>query len=447
VKRHLKALLWLVVISVGGLFIANAANLISLSQMINALHTAHAPEITEVKEPAKATSIEPAAIFDQYLKLAQQGDPGAQYNLAMLYYSGKEVPQDYIMAADWYIKSAKNGNGKAFYQLGQMSYMGQGVPQSHKRAAYRYRQAAALGNFAAKSRLQMMYAQGLSVPQKNEMAMLSQPDLPIQDDAGGTKVSSNLEVAIKNNDGKIKPVDKSPLVTSSMPLPNTLSRGNDGKSLGDEMECMLEPHLVSNIGSPVEGVLSRVYVDRGDYVSKGQILAQLHADVEKATVEWRKAQEAFGLRQVKRNEELFKKELISTNEKDEMETQTRIAGLELKEKQQILNQRTIRSPLNGVVVERSLVPGEHVAQEKILKIAQINPLNVEMVMPVEMFGKIKLGMVANVRLSPLLNGTYHAKVIVIDKVIDAGSGTFGVRLELRNPGNKIPSGIKCRLSF
>ena len=120
-----------------------------------------------------------------------------------------------------------------------------------------------------------------------------------------------------------------------------------------------------------------------------------------------------------------------------------IAGLEVKQQQEILNQRTILSPLNGVVVERFLAPGDHVSQEKIFRIAQINPLNVEVVVPLEQFGAIKVGSVAEIRLDPLVKGTFKAKVTIVDRVVDAASGTFGVRLELPNPGNKIPAGLRC----
>jgi multidrug efflux pump subunit AcrA (membrane-fusion protein) len=36
---------------------------------------------------------------------------------------------------------------------------------------------------------------------------------------------------------------------------------------------------------------------------------------------------------------------------------------------------------------------------------------------------------------------------VVDRVVDAASGTFRVRLELANPGNRIPAGIKCAVRF
>jgi RND family efflux transporter MFP subunit len=235
-------------------------------------------------------------------------------------------------------------------------------------------------------------------------------------------------------------------VPYTTPRAPTVQSGNAGKQLGDEMECLVEPHLVTSLGSPVEGTLSEVLVDRGASVAKGQVVARLNSLVEAASVNLKSAQEEFGKRKVERNEELYRKQLISANEKDELETQTRIAGLELKQQQEILAQRTIRSPLNGVVVERFLGPGERVGNEKILKIAQIDPLNVEVIAPVELFGLVRPGMVGDVRIPPM-PGVYKAKIVVVDRVIDAASGTFGVRLEMPNPGNRIPAGMKCRVHF
>lgn len=245
----------------------------------------------------------------------------------------------------------------------------------------------------------------------------------------------------------LPPAPKPPAAVGYAPprAPVGVPSGNAGKKLGDDLECLLEPHLVANVGSPVEGTLSQVLVDRGDTVGRGQVVARLNSAVEAANLELRRAQEDFGKRKVARNKELFAKELISANEKDEIETQTRIASLEVQQQQQVLELRSIRSPLNGVVVERYLGPGERVANEKaIVRVAQVDPLNVEVIAPVEMFGAVRRGMAAEIRLDPLLSGVHRAKVVVVDRVIDAASGTFGIRLELPNPGNRVPAGIKCK---
>lgn len=216
-----------------------------------------------------------------------------------------------------------------------------------------------------------------------------------------------------------------------------------------EHECLVEPFMVANVGSPVDGVLEQVMVNRGDRVRKGQVVARLQAGVETAAVELSKARVEFGRRRVERNEALYAKELISTQERDELVTEVALREEELKKDQELLRLRTIVSPLEGVVVERRLQPGEFIRAEKsvVFKLAQINPLNVEVIAPAALFGKLKPGTTGEVSVAPYLPGTFKAKVVVVDKVIDAASGTLGVRLQMPNPDNQIPAGVKCTVVF
>jgi len=80
-------------------------------------------------------------------------------------------------------------------------------------------------------------------------------------------------------------------------------------------------------------------------------------------------------------------------------------------------------------------------------VLEIDPLNVELILPVSAFGKIQVGERAQVTLEAPVGGTYTARVEVVDRNVDAASGTFGVRLQLPNPEGKIPAGVKCRARF
>ncbi len=190
----------------------------------------------------------------------------------------------------------------------------------------------------------------------------------------------------------------------------------------------------------------------------------------------------FLIRKQDRHERLYQKDFISQAEADESETNRRLAEVQLEEAlenkrlaeldfkrsavqveesminkklaeleykraMEVVNRLIIRSPIDGVVVERYLSGGEYVEDQPILKLAQIDPLNVEVILPVRFYQAIRLGMLAKIIPEAPLGGTYTAKVKVIDKVIDAASGTFGVRLELPNPNNRLPAGLKCRVIF
>lgn len=67
-------------------------------------------------------------------------------------------------------------------------------------------------------------------------------------------------------------------------------------------------------------------------------------------------------------------------------------------------------------------------------------------MPVCKLGSVKAGMLADVKPEAPVD-IYKARATIVDKVVDAASGTFGVRLELPNPDYKLPPGLKCKVRF
>ena len=192
-------------------------------------------------------------------------------------------------------------------------------------------------------------------------------------------------------------------------------------SSDQNLNCLIQPYVVITITTPVGGLLETVQVDRGDLVKEGQVLATLDTSVERASGAVQHAHAELSNR--------------------------RLADLELQRTSAEVALRTIKSPINGVVVERFMHPGEFPKQEKILKLAQIDPLRVEVYVPVEMLGKVAVGKTALVKPEPPLTGQYSAKVTVVDRVVDAASGTFGVRLELANHNLKLPAGLKCTVRF
>lgn len=241
-----------------------------------------------------------------------------------------------------------------------------------------------------------------------------------------------------------------------------------------EFDCLIEPELAVDVSSPVDGIIQKIYVDKSDVVTKGQKLAELDSGVKQAKVDLararadmkekiraRRANLGFAKRKWERIKNLYKKGAISPFLKDEAETEYKLAREELKiaKKEKIqaeleleysiqeLLQRTIRSPFDGVVVKRYLSIGETVEDTPLLRLAQVNPLRVEIIAPSELFGLIKKGMRAEILPESPNYGTHVATVSIVDKVIDAASGTFGIRLALPNKNYQLPGGLKCKARF
>ncbi len=79
-------------------------------------------------------------------QLADKGDVLAQYFLALFYYEGNGVPQNYVEALKYFRMAADQGNPAAQYMLGGIYAMGKGVPVDIVRAHMWMNLAAAQGN-------------------------------------------------------------------------------------------------------------------------------------------------------------------------------------------------------------------------------------------------------------------------------------------------------------
>jgi RND family efflux transporter MFP subunit len=245
-----------------------------------------------------------------------------------------------------------------------------------------------------------------------------------------------------------------------------------------EFDCIVEPSKSVEVRAASEGLIEKIHVDRGDLVSAGQVLVTLDSGAEREAVESARFRSTMrgriqaGESRVEyanarhaRREKLVEESFIAVQDRDEALAEKRLAeaeGIAASEERRLaeieyrrlseqLRLRTIRSPVSGVVVDRLLNAGELAdnrdLRKPILRLADINTLHVEVLMPIDALGKVKRGQSVVVLPEPRVGGRYTATVKVVDQVHDAASGTFGVRLELPNPGLKLPAGIKCKAVF
>ena len=239
-------------------------------------------------------------------------------------------------------------------------------------------------------------------------------------------------------------------------------------------ECLMDAWQTVEIRSPAEGLIDKVYVQRGDAVRKGQPLVDLVSAAERSTAEsaryrsqmqgpvnQARARLDYATKKLARATELAQQNFTSAEARDQAEAERRVAESELqlatenrelakiehRHALDLLNLRTMNSPFNGVVVDRMLNPGDiaeaGAGRKATLKIAQIDPLRVDVVFPAAHFGQLKPGMKAMV-VPHGLGGRHAASVKLVDKVIDAASGTFVARLELPNPTLALPGGLRCQ---
>ncbi|UCH49237.1 MAG: efflux RND transporter periplasmic adaptor subunit [Betaproteobacteria bacterium] len=234
--------------------------------------------------------------------------------------------------------------------------------------------------------------------------------------------------------------------------------------------CLIQPDNEAEVGSPVVGVVKSVHVERGDVVRKGQVLARLRSRVEAASLKVAKtraqadadvraahANYQYLKKEYVRAVELFEQNFISAAALEKARAETKIAAekyfqaqkqldvwkreVELAEAQ--LELRAIRAPFAGIITERHITVGERIEDKPMFRIARVDPLRVEVVVPANMFGTVTSDMVARVTPDLPSLGQFDAEIVLIDRFVDAASNTFRVRASMPNPDGAIPSGLRC----
>ena len=216
-----------------------------------------------------------------------------------------------------------------------------------------------------------------------------------------------------------------------------------------QFDCVIQPYKVVDLGSPASGVIEKVLVERSEFVEKGQAVAQMEDGIERATVELARARtkldaqlqaETINLhyddKTRTRIDSLYDRRVIPVENKESADREVelsvhrlqqvkdlqRVRTLEFRRAKELVEQKIIRSSIEGFVVSQFRSEGEFVEDKPILRIAQLDPLSIEAILPMRYFGQIKPGMQAQVNPELLGLDLRTAHVTLVDRIGDAASG-------------------------
>nr|WP_309502566.1 efflux RND transporter periplasmic adaptor subunit [uncultured Roseovarius sp.] len=238
-------------------------------------------------------------------------------------------------------------------------------------------------------------------------------------------------------------------------------------------ECLVQANEVARVGAAESGVLSKLHVERSNRVNKGQVMAELEASEEDSQVELARLRVSsdIAVRLAQRKAEtaelnarrltiLVERKLVpdaeqeaailaaqsARLEEEEAIYQMKIAEVQLKAALAARERKRVRAPFDGVVTDTLMSVGElYNEQAPIIVLAQIDPLHVEAYLPAARRAELEIGQTAEITLET--GGAITGVIKVIDPVLDAATGTFGLQLDVANPDGTILAGQSCSLRF
>ena len=217
----------------------------------------------------------------------------------------------------------------------------------------------------------------------------------------------------------------------------------------EPVQGVVSPNKQISLSSPVlQEIITEMLVEEGSEVREGQIVAQLRNEREKLDV--RLSEKLIELKQfiARGQERLFKEKMGSEEKALEARTDLELARLQLDSKKIALNEKTVRTPLGGIVVKKYKEPGESVDRaEKLVDIVNIDQIYVQFFLKPELRKTLKQDAPIRVKILDLEATEFDGKVTFVDPRNDAASGLVRVKVKVENADHRIKPGMKGSADF
>lgn len=239
---------------------------------------------------------------------------------------------------------------------------------------------------------------------------------------------------------------------------NIQAQAAEKRSLRPSIETVgtLNPYEEVIVSAEVDGILRDVKVDEGTAVTKGGIIAivddtdySLEVKRAESTLRQAEANLANTRLEYQRKETLYKEELITKQQYDDVSTRLSLAESDVdraKASLALANQRLsktkIVSPLSGVVKERKVERGNYVRNGTALfVIIKINPLKLNFTVTEKDVGRLKIGQDVHFKVDALPDKEFNGKLSIIYPSLEEKTRTLQVEAQSQNPKGILKPGL------
>jgi len=250
----------------------------------------------------------------------------------------------------------------------------------------------------------------------------------------------------------------------SIPAVTVISPKPGQSMIHSALPAEIKPWMEAPIYARISGYLKQRYVDIGDAVEAGQLLATIDTpeqlqELERARGQLEQAEAALGISKITaaRWAELLTTASVSEQDaaekKADLKLKTAIADSarsEVRRLERIQAFSRVTAPFSGIITVRNIDSGDLITaagSRELFHLAQTKKLRVFVQVPQEMARSIAIGQSAEMTLPGLPGRKFTAKVIRTAGVITADSRTLPVELETDNPKGEILAGSYAQVRF
>jgi multidrug efflux pump subunit AcrA (membrane-fusion protein) len=194
----------------------------------------------------------------------------------------------------------------------------------------------------------------------------------------------------------------------------------------EDTQGIVIPFKQVSVASPsvLQEIIDAMLVEEGVTVKEGQIIAKL------------------------RDEKELKEKMGSKDQWLKAQTELDLARLQHQLAVVRFDEKSIRSPLSGIVVKKYKESGESVDRsEKLVDIVNIDEVFVQFYLDPKLMALLKTEMQVRVKFPVIGNKEFSGTISFIDPRIDAGSNLFRVKVLVENKDQTIKAGMRGMADF
>lgn len=202
----------------------------------------------------------------------------------------------------------------------------------------------------------------------------------------------------------------------------------------------VQAYVKNNIVPQTAGRITKINVEVGDRVKKGQILAEIDkVQLQQAQLQLHNAEV-----ELERLRALYEAGGLSKSDLDAIELQYNVSKTQV---QNLIENTTLRSPIDGVITARNYDAGDMYSMSApIFTVEQIKPVKLHVGISESDYSKIKKGDQVTVKADAFPDLTFDGKIERIYPTIDPATRTFTVEVVVPNNYSTLRPGMFSRVT-
>jgi len=198
----------------------------------------------------------------------------------------------------------------------------------------------------------------------------------------------------------------------------------------------------ASLSAQVQGIVQKIGFQDGQDVKKGDLIVQLLADQQIATLQQYQATVVNAQITYDRDSKLIKTNTIPQSQVDGDLATLKAAQAQVVAQQALIDQYSIRAPFDGRLGIKLVSLGQYLAAgTAVVTLQSLDPIQLDFSMPQQALSQIKVGQTVTATLDAYGNQGFDGKITAISPLVDSQSRNLTIRASLANPDHKLLPGM------